>query len=394
MRDEMMPTYAPPENMVVTSGKGPFLYTEEGREYLDFVSGIAVNCFGHAHPELTAALHKQAQALWHTSNMFRIPQAERLATRLAQHSFGDRVFFANSGAEAVEAAIKTARRYHYECGEPDRQRIITFASAFHGRTIATVAAGKNEVHMKGFFRGDLDFDQVPFEDINALEAMISDQTAAVLLEPIQGEGGVRAFSDEFLKEVRDLCDAKGVLLIFDEVQCGIGRSGELFTYQTTGVEPDIMSLAKGLGGGFPIGACISTEEVGSKMIFGTHGTTFGGNPMACAVANKVLDLVLADNRLAQIRTIAAYFQDELRKLASSHPKVFGELSGKGLMLGLSCRGPNTDVLVAAREHGLLIAKSGGNKVRFLPPLNIEPEHVDRAITVLTTVAQQLESTDS
>jgi len=391
MRAALMPTFAPATEMVVVRGKGPFLYTQTGQKYLDFVSGVAVNCFGHAHPGLTQVLHEQAQTLWHSSNMFRVPQAERLAKRLVKHSFGDRVFFANTGAEAIETAIKAARLYHFESNN-QRQRIITFSNAFHGRTLATIAAGQNPAHMQGFMRGDFGFDQIPFEDIHALQAAVSEHTCAILLEPIQGEGGVRVFSKQFLRAVRALCDATGVLLIFDEIQCGIGRSGKLFAYQTTGVAPDIMAIAKGLGGGFPISACITREPIGVKMGLGSHGSTFGGNPLACAVANKVLDLVLAEQLLTGVLRHGEYFQTQLSGLATAHPAIFGASSGKGLMIGLTCNIPNTDVINCARANGLLIGISGNNQVRLLPPLNIEKIHIDTAIAILYSVAIQLEST--
>jgi len=389
MRQQMMPTYSPPENMVVSHGKGIYLYTQDGREYMDFVSGIAVNCFGHAHPELVAALEEQAGKLWHTSNMFRIPEAERLAQRLVDLSFGDHVFFANSGAEAVEAAVKAARRYHHDHGHTERKRIVAFESAFHGRTMMAIAVTGNKSHMEGFFTGDLECDHVPFEDLDALKAMVTDKTAAIILEPIQGEGGVRPFSMEFVKAVRKLCDDTGTLLIFDEVQCGIGRTGKMFAYENLGVEPDIMTLAKGLGGGFPIGACICRSKIGNSMKFGTHGTTFGGNPLATAVANKVLDLVLAPGLLDHVNNTALYFQRQLQQLCQDFPKIFTGWSGSGLMLGLACIPENTVILVAAREHGLLVAKSGGNKIRFLPPLNVTTAEIDKAIEKLRLCCQEI-----
>lgn len=382
MRKQMMPTYSPPADMIVSHGRGVYLYTEDGREFMDFVSGIAVNCFGHAHPALVEALETQAKKVWHTSNMFRIPEAERLAQQLVDHSFGDNVFFANSGAEAVEACVKAARKYHHESGQPQRQRIIAFESAFHGRTVMTVAVTGNKAHMQGFFNGDLDCDHVPFEDLDALQATVSDKTAAIILEPVQGEGGVRPFSASFVKAVRQLCDDHGILLIFDEVQCGIGRTGKLFAYETLGVEPDLMALAKGLGGGFPIGACIATEKVGQYMKFGSHGTTFGGNPLACAVGNKVLELVLAPDLLPHVNAAAKHFQSELDRLVQEFPAVFSGWSGKGLMLGLTCVPENTQLLTLARENGLLVAKSGGNKIRFLPALNVSIAEIGKAVAKL------------
>ena len=389
MREQMMPTYSPPNNMVVSHGRGVYLYTEDGREFLDFVSGIAVNCFGHAHPELVKTLEEQAAKCWHTSNMFRIPEAERLAQRLVDNSFGDHVFFANSGTEAIEACIKTARRYHHEKGQPERKRIVAFDSAFHGRSTLAVAVTGNAAHMKGFFNGDLDCDHVPFEDLDALKAIVSDKTAAIILEPIQGEGGVRPFSTEFVKAVRELCDSTGTLLIFDEVQCGIGRSGKLFTYETMGVTPDIMALAKGLGGGFPIGACIASHKVSQYMTFGSHGTTFGGNPLAAAVANKVLDLILAPGLLEHVNDMASYFQNHLDSLCNDFPKIFTGWSGKGLMLGIACIPENSILLGLARDNGLLVAKSGGNKIRFLPPLNVTRAEIDKAVAIMRSCCEIL-----
>lgn len=389
MREQMMPTYAPPEHMEVSHGRGVYLTTTDGKEYMDFVSGIAVNCFGHANPELIEALETQAKRLWHTSNMFRIPEAEHLAQTLVDNSFGDYVFFANSGAEAVEACIKAARRYHHDNGQPQRKRIIGFESAFHGRTIMTVAVTGNPAHMKGFFNCNLDCDHVPFEDFDALKAKVNDKTAAIILEPVQGEGGVRPFSAEFVKKVRQLCDETGTVLIFDEVQCGIGRTGTLFAYEHLGVEPDLMSLAKGLGGGFPIGACIATKKVGGCMTFGTHGTTFGGNPLAAAVGSKVLEMILRPNALEHVNTVAGFFQRQLQILCDDYPQVFTDWSGKGLMLGLTCVPENTVLLAAARDNGLLVAKSGGNKIRFLPALNVTEEEIEKAIAILRKCCENI-----
>lgn len=389
MREQMMPTYSPPADMVVSHGRGVYLYTEDGREFMDFVSGIAVNCFGHANPELVATVEEQAKKIWHTSNMFRIPAAEQLAQLLVDNSFGDHVFFANSGAEAVEAAIKTARRYHHDNGQPERKRIIGFESAFHGRTVMTVAVTGNPAHMAGFFSGDLECDHVPFNDIDALKAAVTEKTAAIILEPVQGEGGVRPFSAEFVKAVRKLCDDTGTLLIFDEVQCGIGRTGKLFAYETLGVEPDLMSLAKGLGGGFPIGACVATAKAGGCMTFGTHGTTFGGNPLASAVGKKVIEMVLKPGLLDHVNQMAEHFQQGLQKLCDTYPTVFSSWSGKGLMLGLACVPENTKLLVLAREHGLLVAKSGGNKIRFLPALNVTQDEIEKALGILEACCQKV-----
>lgn len=388
MREAMMPTYSPPELLPVR-GQGSYIYDEEGNKYLDFMAGIAVNSFGHCHPYLVEALTKQANELWHTSNVFRIGNGERLAQRLAENSFAEHVFFANSGAEAVECAFKSARKYHHSNGATERMRIVSLKGAFHGRTISTVAACKVPAHCDGFFEGDLGFDQVEYGDLAALKAAVTDKTAAIIMEPVQGEGGIRPATQEYMQGIRDLCDATGTLLIHDSVQCGFGRTGKLFTYENYDIAPDIMTLAKGLGGGFPIGACLTNKKVGDAMIFGTHGSTFGGNPMATAVANAVLDLMHADGFLASVVERGQYLQDGLHKLIDRYPTVLESTSGLGLMIGLKCKVENTKLLLGARAKGLLLAKGGNNMVRMLPPLNISTAEADEALQKIADVCEEL-----
>jgi acetylornithine/N-succinyldiaminopimelate aminotransferase len=370
--------------LTVASGDGVWLTDAEGRKYLDFTSGIAVNALGHAHPHLVAALKDQAGKLWHTSNAFRIPGQERLAERLTGVSFADKVFFSNSGAEAVETAIKTARRYHYTNGKPERGRIITFTGAFHGRTLATLAAAKNPVHCEGFAPLPDGFDQVPFGDLKAAAAAIGPRTGAIMLEPIQGEGGVRAFSMAMMKGLRQLCDDNDLLLILDEVQTGVGRTGRMFAYEWSGVEPDIMAVAKGLGGGFPIGACLATAEAAKGMTAGTHGSTFGGNPLAMAVGNAVLDIVLADGFLEEVRRVGLYLKQRLAGVADGHADIVDDIRGEGFLIGLHCLPPNKEVLAALREAGLLTIAASDNVIRLLPPLIATEADIDEAMARMET----------
>ncbi len=351
-------------------GEGCWLMTADGERYLDLGGGIAVNSLGYSHPHLVAALTEQAGKLWHVSNLYEIPEQGRLGERLVEATFADKVFFTNSGAEALECAIKTARRYHYVNGHPERYRIITFEGAFHGRTLATIAAGGQAKYLEGFGPKVEGFDQVPFDDIDAAEKAITPETAAILLEPVQGEGGIRSFPTGSLKRLRDLCDKHGLLLIFDEVQCGIGRTGKLFAHEWSGVTPDIMAIAKGIGGGFPMGACLATGEAAAGMTAGVHGTTFGGNPLAMAVGNAVLDVVLADGFLEEVARKSLLFKQGLAAIADEFPDVIAGIRGEGLMLGLRCVVPNTRVAAALREERLLSVGAGDNVVRLLPPLTI------------------------
>lgn len=368
----LLPTFTRVD-LAFERGKGPWLYTAEGSSYLDFMSGIAVNVVGHAHPHLVAALKAQAEKLWHTSNLVRIPEGERLARRLAHASFADTVFFTNSGAEALECAIKMARKYHAADGQPERYRLITFEGAFHGRTLATIAAGGQKKYLEGFGPKVEGFDQVPFADHAALQAAIGPETAGILIEPIQGEGGVRVVPSQCLRGLRDLCDQHGLLLIFDEVQTGIGRTGKLFFYERSGIVPDIMAVAKGIGGGFPMGACFATSEAGKGMIAGSHGSTFGGNPLAMAVGNAVLDLVLTEGFLENVEFLAQKSHQRLAEIRDMYPRVINEVRGEGLLLGLKMNIDNYEFVAALLRQNMLAASAGDNVVRLLPPLNIDME---------------------
>jgi acetylornithine/N-succinyldiaminopimelate aminotransferase len=372
-----MATYAR-QDLVFERGEGAWLVTAAGDRYLDFASGVAVNVLGHAHPRLVAALTEQAQKLWHTSNLYRVAGQERLAQRLAAATFADRVFFCNSGAEACEAAIKTARRYHHVCGRPERWRVITFEGAFHGRTLATIAAGGNEKYLEGFGPPVEGFDHVPFADISAAEQAIGPETAAIMIEPVQGEGGVNVAPPEFLRALRALCDRHGLLLILDEVQCGMGRSGKLFSHEWAGIAPDLMAIAKGIGGGFPLGALLATEEAAKGMTAGTHGSTFGGNPLATAVGNAVLDVVLEPGFLEAVQQKTLRLKQAFAAVQDRYPEVIEEMRGQGLLAGLKLKVPMADVVRAAAAERLLIVGASGNVVRLLPPLNIADEEIAEA----------------
>lgn len=386
----VLPTYARAD-LAFERGDGAYLFTAEGRRYLDFASGIAVTALGHAHPHLTAALKAQAdKGVWHTSNLYRIPGQERLAQRLVDATFADTVFFCNSGAEAVECGLKMVRRYHDENGTPDRYRVIAFRNGFHGRTLATIAAGGQEKHLKGFDPVVDGFDHVPFGNFNEVRAAISDKTAAILVEPVQGEGGIRAADPEFLRGLRTVCDEFGLLLFFDEVQCGMGRTGKLFAHEWAGITPDVMAIAKGIGGGFPVGACLATEKVGQVMTAGTHGSTFGGNPLAMAVSNAVLDVMLADGFMEGVQMMGNKLTARLNAVAKKHPKIVSGVRGTGMMLGLECVVINTDVLARLRANGLLAVTAGENVIRILPPLIIDESHVEEAGTILDRACMDLE----
>ncbi|MBO9417982.1 aspartate aminotransferase family protein [Labrenzia sp. R4_2] len=377
-------------NLSFDHGEGVWLVTSDGRRFLDCGSGIAVNSLGHAHPHLVQALQDQAAKLWHISNLHQMPDGARLAQRLTDATFADKVLFVNSGAEAMEAAIKCARRYHYDRNEPDRYQIVTFEGAFHGRTLGTIAAGGQAKYLEGFGPKAPGFDQVPSGDLEALKAMVGPQTAAIAIEPIQGEGGIREVDYEFLRALRKLCDETGALLIFDEIQTGVGRTGKMFAHQWTGVDPDLMAVAKGIGSGFPMGACLATEEVASALAPGTHGTTFGGNPLAMAVGNAVLDVILADGFLEEVQKKGLSFKQKLSGLVDSHPKVFEAVRGNGLMLGIKCTAPVGDYVAAAREAGILAVPAGDNVVRILPPLTISEEEISDAVDRLEKAAVAVE----
>jgi len=366
-------------------GKGCYLYTREGERYLDFAMGIAVNCLGHCHPALVKALTEQGNKLWHTSNLFRNAPTEKLARKLADLTFADRVFFCNSGTEAVEAGFKIMRRYHHDKGRPQRKRIISVTESFHGRTLAPIAASRNPLHTEGFLVGDGGFDQVPFGDFDAMKAAITESTAGIIIEPIQGEGGIRLVPESYVKKLRELCDEHGLLLMFDEVQSGLARSGTLYAYQQTGVTPDILASAKGLGGGFPMGACLVTEEVASVMVAGTHGSTFGGNPLATAVGNAVLDEVTSPGFMETLNDNAAYLRRRLQDLIASHPEKLDQVTGAGLMVGIRCKINNGELITALTNHKMLTVKAGGNSIRLLPPLNVTQDEIDEAIAILDAV---------
>jgi acetylornithine/N-succinyldiaminopimelate aminotransferase len=360
-------------------GEGAWLIATDGTRYLDFMGGIAVNVLGHAHPHVVAALKEQADKLWHVSNIFEIPGQRALGERLTAATFADCVFFGNSGAEAMECAIKTARRYHFVNGAPERFRIITFEGAFHGRTLATLAAGGQAKYLEGFGPKAEGFDQVRLGDRKALEAVIGPETAAILVEPIQGEGGVRPVPHAELRYMRELCDRHGLLLVLDEIQSGMGRTGRFLAHEWAGVTPDIAALAKGLGAGFPVGACLATREAASGMTAGTHGSTFGGNPLAMAVGIAVLEVILADGFLENVSRTGLRLKQKLAAVVDSHPEFVEGIRGDGLLLGVKCRAPNGEIAAAAREEGLLIVPAGENVVRLLPPLNIDDGIVDEAI---------------
>ncbi|MBL9009556.1 MAG: aspartate aminotransferase family protein [Alphaproteobacteria bacterium] len=363
----VLPTYARAD-LAFERGEGCYLITDDGRRYLDFGAGIAVNVLGHAHPRLVAALGDQAAKLWHTSNLYRIPGGERLAGRLVATTFADTVFFTNSGAEALECAIKMARKFQSHEGRPERFRIVTFEGAFHGRTLATIAAGGQAKYLEGFGPKVEGFDQVPLGNLDAVKQALGRETAGILIEPIQGEGGVRTPSPEFLRALRSLCDEQGLVLIFDEVQTGVGRTGKLFAYEWTGVTPDIMAIAKGIGGGFPMGACLATERAAAGMTAGTHGSTFGGNPLAMAVGNAVLDAVLEPGFLERVQAVSLRLKQQLAMLKDEYPALIEEVRGQGLLLGLKMRIPNTDFVAALRDQRLLTVGAGDNVVRIIPPL--------------------------
>ena len=379
----ILPVYAPPEQVFV-KGEGCWLIAKDGRRYLDFIAGIAVNALGHAHPKLVKALQDQSEKLWHLSNMFRVEGQEELARRYVETSFADFVFFTNSGTEAIEGALKTARKYHTANGNPERVDIIGFQGSFHGRSYAAINASGNPSYLEGFGPRLPGYIQVPFADHEALKAAIGPTTAAVILEPVQGEGGVRAVPEQCLKGLRDLCDAHGLLLIFDEVQCGIGRTGKLFAHEWAGVAPDIMAIAKGIGGGFPLGACLATERAASGMTAGTHGSTFGGNPLATAVGNAVLDVVLAAGFLEQVDRVARHLWRGMLALAERHPRVILGVQGAGLLLGLRLT-PEVNNGVMQGEcvnQGLLTVAAGMNVLRVAPPLIITETEVDEALAAM------------
>ncbi len=386
----LVPTYAR-SDLSFVRGEGAYLFTASGERYLDFACGIAVTALGHAHPHLVRTLTEQAQKLWHVSNLHRIPEQERLAERLCAATFADMAFFANSGAEAVECAIKAARRYHFKSGAPKRYRLITFEGAFHGRTLATIAAGAQAKHLEGFGPPADGFDQIATLDIAAVEAAIDERTAGILIEPIMGEGGMREVPARFLQDLRALADEKGLLLLLDEVQSGMGRTGRLFAHEWAGITPDVMATAKGLGGGFPVGACLMTERIGASMTAGSHGSTFGGNPLAMAVANGVLDVVLADGFLDHVAKMGLRLKQSVAALADEHGAIIEDVRGQGLMLGLKCKVPNQTLLEALRAERMLTVQAGDNVVRLLPPLIVTEDEIDLACSKIDAACVALKS---
>ena len=372
-------------------GDGVWLETTDGRRMLDFMGGVAVNALGHAHPALLKALADQAGKVWHVSNLFRIPEQEALADKLCAETFADKVFFGNSGAEAVECAIKTVRRWHFVNGHPERTRFVTFAGAFHGRTLATLAATGNPKYAEGMGPLPDGFDQVPLGDLKAVEKAIGPETAAIMIEPIQGEGGIRLVAPQFLRELRALCDKHGLLLVFDEVQSGVGRTGKLFAYQWSGVTPDVMTAAKGIGGGFPLGACLATADAAKGMTVGTHGSTFGGNPLAMAVGKAVIDIVSDPDFLENVRQRGLYLKQRLASVVDSHASVVAEVRGEGLLTGIRCIAPAADVVTAARDNGLLLVAAGDNVARLLPALIVTDAEIDEAIARIEMALTAIEA---
>jgi acetylornithine/N-succinyldiaminopimelate aminotransferase len=387
----LLPTYARAD-VAFERGEGAWLISTTGERYVDCSGGVAVNVLGHAHPHLLEALTTQAHKVWHVSNLYRVPEAERLADRLCAISFADLVFFCNSGAEAMECCIKVARKHHAAAGHPERFRIITFEGAFHGRTLATLAAGGNKKYLDGFGPVAGGFDHIPLGDIEVVKHAITPETAAILIEPIQGEGGVRVVPNSFLQSLRELCDQHGLLLIFDEVQTGVGRTGHFFAYERTGVKPDILGLAKVLGGGFPVGACLATADAGKGMTAGTHGSTFGGNPMAMAIGNAVLDVLLAPGFLESVRKKALLFKQRLAEIHDRHSDVIADVRGEGLLLGLRTTVPNTEFVDALRAEHLLAVAAGDNVVRLLPALIISDSEIGEAVNRIDRAATNIERT--
>ena len=381
----VLPTYnrAP---LSFVKGEGSWLIEADGRRFLDLGAGIAVNALGHAHPALVAALTEQARALWHTSNLYHIPQQEALADKLVAHTFADTVFFTNSGTESCELAVKMVRKYWHDKGHPGRVDLIAFEGSFHGRSSAGIAAAGSEKMTNGFGPLLPGFTHLPWGDLEAVEAAITDHTAGVMIEPVQGEGGIRPATDQFLKELRALCDARGIMLILDEVQCGMGRTGKLFAHEWAGITPDVMLVAKGIGGGFPLGCVLATEEAASGMTAGTHGSTYGGNPLACAVGNAVMDHVADEAFLSEVNRKAGFFRQKLEALVALHPDVLESVRGQGLMLGLKCKAPNADLVQAGYVSLVATVPAADNVVRLLPPLTITDDEIAEAIERLDQAA--------
>lgn len=388
MIPSVLPTYARAPLSFV-KGEGSWLIEADGRRFLDMGSGIAVNVLGHAHPKLVEAVTNQANTLWHTSNLYNIPQQEALADKIVEETFADTCFFTNSGTECAELAVKMARKYWFEKDQPERTEIIAFEGSFHGRSSAGIAAAGGDKLTKGFGPLLPGFKQLTWGDIAAVNDAIDDKTAAVIVEPVQGEGGIRPMADEDLQELRGICDRAGILLILDEVQCGVGRTGKLFAHEWAGITPDIMMIAKGIGGGFPLGVVAATEEAASGMVAGTHGSTYGGNPLACAVGLAVLNEVSKPEFLEEVRRKSGLLRQKLESLVASHPDVFEEARGSGLMMGLKCKATNMDIVNAGYSNEILTVPAGDNVVRFLPPLNLTDEEISEAVARLDKAATQV-----
>jgi acetylornithine/N-succinyldiaminopimelate aminotransferase len=384
-----LPTYARVD-LAFERGEGVWLISTDGERYLDFTSGVAVNALGHAHPRLVSALEQQAKKLWHVSNLYRIPEGERLADRLCALSFADTVFFQNSGAEAIECAIKMTRKYQSASGKPERYRIVTFEGAFHGRTLAAIAATGNKKYLDGFGPPVDGFDQVPFADLEATKKAIGPHTAGIMIEPVMGEGGVRVVPHAFLRALRKLCDDNGLLLIFDEIQTGFARTGDMFAYEHTGIKPDVMALAKALGGGFPVGACLATAEAAKGMTAGTHGSTFGGNPLAMAVGNAVLDVLTEKGFLDTVRKNSLLLKQRLAELKDRHASVLAEVRGEGLLIGLRMVPPASEMVDELRNEKMITVAAGDNVVRLLPPLIINEAEISEAIARIDRACTRLE----
>jgi acetylornithine/N-succinyldiaminopimelate aminotransferase len=381
-------TYAR-KNISFSKGKGCYLYDLKGEQYLDFASGIAVNSLGHCHEHLVKIIQEQSKKLWHVSNMFVIPEQEKLAKRLTDYTFADFVCFQNSGSEATEASIKIARKYFHTIGQPNRKRIITFKGAFHGRTLAALFAANNPKHIEGFDPKVDGFDQVPFADLKSLKKAITNETAGIMIETILGEGGIKEVPDYCLKSLRELCDEKNLLLILDEVQCGIGRTGDFFAFENSGIVPDIAPIAKGIGGGFPLGACLLTKKVSVGMTPGTHGSTFGGNPLAMAVGNGVLDIILQDGFLDNVKKISKYFDQELIGLKKKYSKVILEVRGRGLLKGLKLAVDNTKFIETLMRYKMLVVKAEEQVIRLFPALIVSKKEIDEAISKINETCKEM-----